>query len=52
MLELSQEDLDSIAADGGNDKRHLRKMLWLWLSQIDNVSDVWQTLAEAVEAIR
>ena len=50
MLALSQEDLDSIAAGGGNDKDHLRKMLRLWLSQIDNHSDVWQTLAEAVEA--
>ena len=50
MLALSQEDLDSIAADGGNDKDHLRKMLRLWLSQIDNPSDVWQSLAEAVEA--
>ena len=51
MLALSQEDLDSIAAGGGNDKSHLRKMLRLWLSQIDNPSDVWQTLAEAVEAV-
>ena len=51
MLELSQEDLDSIAADGGDDNNRLRKMLRLWLSQIDNPSDVWQTLAEAVEAV-
>ena len=50
MLALSQEDLDSIAEGGGNDKDHLHKMLRLWLSQIDNPSDVWQSLAEAVEA--
>ena len=51
MLELPQEDLDSIAADGSDNNNCLRKMLRLWLSQIDDPSDIWKTLAEAVEAV-
>ena len=49
LLELSQKDLDSIAADEAKVMNCLRQMLRLWLSQINDPSDVWQTLAEAVE---
>ena len=49
MLELSQKDLESIAAHEDDVISCLREMLRLWWSQIDNPSVAWQTIAEAVE---
>ena len=49
LLELSQEELDSISSRCVGDINQLREMLRLWLSHIDNPSSLWKTLAEAVE---
>ena len=49
LLELSQEELDSISTRCVGDINQLREMLRLWLSHIDNPSSLWKTLAEAVE---
>ena len=48
LLELTDQDLKSIAADGDNDINHLREMLRLWLSQVDPPPS-WEALSEAVE---
>ena len=48
LLELANQDLKSIAADGDSDNTHLREMLILWLSQVDPPPS-WEALAEAVE---
>ena len=49
LLELSQEELDSISSRCVGDINQLREMLRLWLSHIDDHSNLWKTLAEAVE---
>ena len=48
LLELSDQDLTSIDADGDSDIDHLRVMLRLWLSHVDPPPS-WGVLAEAVE---
>ena len=48
LLELSDQDLKSIDADGDNDINHLREMLRVWLSHVDPPPS-WGALAEAVE---
>ena len=48
LLELSDQDLKSIDADGDSDINHLREMLRLWLSHNDP-SPSWGALAEATE---
>ena len=50
LLELSREDLNSIAADGEleDNNSRLREMLGLWSSRVP-LSTAWQTLADAVE---
>ena len=48
LLELSDQDLKSIDADGDNDITHLREMLRLWLSHVDHPPS-WGALAEATE---
>ena len=48
ILELKDEDLESIATHGDSHSNRLREMLKLWLSQKDSVPS-WKALAEAVE---
>ena len=48
LLDLSDQDLKSITADGDSDIDHLREMLRLWLSQVDPPPS-WKALSEAVE---
>ena len=48
LLELTDQDLKSIAAKDDSDVNHLREMLRLWLSQVDPPSS-WEALSEAVE---
>lgn len=48
ILELKDEDLESIATHGDSHSNRLREMLKLWLSQEDPVPS-WEALADAVE---
>ena len=48
ILELKDEDLESIVTHGDSHSNHLREMLKLWLSKKDSVPS-WKALAEAVE---
>ena len=48
LLELTDQDLKSIAADGDSDINHLREMLRLWLNQVYSPPS-WKALSEAVE---
>ena len=48
LLELNDQDLKSIVADGDGDINHLREMLRLWLSQVDPPPS-WEALHEAVK---
>ena len=48
LLELRDQDLQSIDADGDSDINHLREMLRVWLSHVDPPPS-WGALAEAVE---
>ena len=48
LLELRDQDLKSIDADGDSDINHLREMLRVWLGRVDPPPS-WRALAEAVE---
>ena len=48
ILELKEEDLESIADHSNSDTNCLREMLKLWLSQEDPVPS-WEALAETLE---
>ena len=51
MLNIEEGQLNSIKADQGNDSAScLRKMLQIWLTQVEPSAPTWLAMAKAIES--